>query len=86
MNITFFSLIVFVFYLVYTYIKNKLWFFVDNEIPHLPTVPMLGNMATVYFNKKHVMAVINDVYNFSPKASPKAKYLGAYQLLKNKIK
>ena len=75
MNLIFVSLIVVVLYLIYVYIKKKLRYFKEYDIPHIPPVLFFGNMAPAYFRRKHMIDVVKDIYNFSPEA----KYVGAFQ-------
>lgn len=59
------------------YFKKKLSYFKDHSIPHVPGWLIFGNMTDAIFRRKHILRVIQDVYN----CDRRAKYVGAYEFM-----
>ncbi|XP_058802741.1 cytochrome P450 9e2-like [Phymastichus coffea] len=59
---------------VYFYFKKKLLYFEERGVPYAPGWPILGNMASSFFRRKHFSEMMLDIYN----VNPEAKYVGAF--------
>ncbi|XP_001603857.1 cytochrome P450 9e2 [Nasonia vitripennis] len=61
-------------YAVYRYLRKRCDYFEDLGLPYVPALPLFGNMGNLVFGRKHIVHVIQDIYNYMPEA----KYLGAF--------
>ncbi|NP_001166010.1 cytochrome P450 9AG4 [Nasonia vitripennis] len=78
MDLLTFALIVVACYTIYYYFKNNLDYFKNRDIPYYPAWPLLGNMATPFFRRKHISDLVRDMYNYNPDA----KYIGGFDFVR----
>ncbi|XP_072749237.1 cytochrome P450 9e2-like [Anoplolepis gracilipes] len=61
---------------IYYYLFKDLNFFKKHGIPHKTPLPLLGNMGSTLFRQKSMADLVKSIYDLSPKA----KYVGLYDL------
>ena len=74
MDVWLWTLLVIICGLLYYYLKKPLNYFEELGIPYIPGWPVLGNMSSVIFRRKHINDVVREIYN----VHSEAKYVGAF--------
>lgn len=74
MEYTTLALLAVLVFAVYRYLSKRCDYFEDLGLPYVPALPFFGNMSDLVFGRKHIVQIVQDIYNYMPEA----KYLGVF--------